>query len=114
MSYEGYYQFICKDGHYTTEDCYMMEPEDFKCSYIGKDFHGRTGACSAPLAWWNSVNTTNGSFEPDERPGFEGREIRIDGYVELTPIKTETCDKCHSVLDQRYIPPQGYGHLVTI
>ncbi len=96
MSYEGYYQFICKNGHLSTHDVYAMEPESFKCEATG---------CGAALAWWNQVNLTNGSFET-----VRGKEVRIDGYIELTPISETACSKCHSILDRRYAPPRKGGH----
>jgi hypothetical protein len=82
MSYEGYTQVLCKNGHYHTYDCYTwscicdtswdidkQEPREWKCPI-----------CQASLAWRNGVNLTNGSFEVNPETG---KEERIDGYVEL-------------------------------
>ena len=46
MSYEGYEQAICENGHYQEVDAY------FSCENC------RT--CGAPIKWTNSVEETNG------------------------------------------------------
>lgn len=86
MSYEGYVQFICPQGHYWTEDCYQDRGECPKCGYAA--------------IWENSVDITNGSFEGDER---------IDGYVELKIKKQDKCDKCNSILEETYHIPKNKG-----
>jgi hypothetical protein len=50
MSYEGYEQCICKNGHYFELDVmyFWHEPENAVCD-----------ECEAPAAWRNSVDTTN-------------------------------------------------------
>jgi len=73
MSYEGYSQFLCKKGHYWTEDCYLADKENCKCPI-----------CFGSVDWENQVNITNGSFEDGER---------IDGFVELK-IKSEISGQC--------------------
>lgn len=67
MSYEGFTQRICETGHYLTLDCNEWGDDHDTCPY-----------CNKPWAWTNMVNTTNGSFDDDDK--------RIDGYVELTVI----------------------------
>ena len=50
MSYEGYEQYICQNGHAWTEDCsYSFEEEDRVCPI-----------CQAKQAWYNAVDDTNG------------------------------------------------------
>jgi len=43
MSYEGYSQLWCKNGHYWTVDCYeldYLEPEDYpKCPVVKKSLY---------------------------------------------------------------------------
>jgi hypothetical protein len=79
MSYEGYSQFLCKNGHYWTENCYNTEDklEDNVCF-----------KCASPAVWENMVNETNGTHEDDG--------TRIDGYVELEVEKEIrcTCGEC--------------------
>ena len=69
MSYEGYSQLLCKNGHNWEVDCNDMpqeyeEPRDELCP-----------KCNEPAIWENTVNITNGSFDEDGE--------RIDGFVEL-------------------------------
>ena len=80
MSYSGYSQFLCKNGHHWTEDsCMLMYKnlEENKCSI-----------CKEPAVWEKMVNTTNGSFDEDGN--------RIDGFIELK-IKSQRsgiCSEC--------------------
>ena len=99
MSYEGYSQFLCAKGHYWTVDCYAVDfCDDNKCP-----------ECGSKAVWENMVNTTNGSYEGNER---------IDGYVELEVLeeaKTCKCDKCgneHVVEPVRYKVPKGKGRKI--
>ena len=85
MSYEGYSQFLCKNGHYWTRDCY---DDDRICP-----------KCSDLAVWENMVNTTNGSFEGN---------LRIDGFIELTIAEITECKTCGTVLETIYkIPKKG-------
>jgi hypothetical protein len=93
MSYEGYTQYLCAKGHYHTRDC--MYDDLTICP-----------DCMADIVWSNMVDVTNGSFEQDERPGFEWNEIRIDGYVELEVEYERKCDCCGSVLETTYKIPK--------
>lgn len=100
MSFEGYYQVLCKRGHYTTFDVYMEEPEHFTCAY-----------CGSSVAWWNMVDVTNGSYDIDT----EGNEIetkRIDGYVELKQTYIQSCKECHRPTEILYEIPKKKGHLI--
>ena len=57
MSYEGYSQLLCKNGHYWKKDCYEVdytELKDHKCP-----------VCKKPAIWENMVDITNGSFDDD-------------------------------------------------
>ena len=77
MSFEGYYQVICKNGHYHTKDSYEAD-EEMACPF-----------CKSPKAWENLVDVTNGSED--------GGGNRIDGFVFLKATKdarTCTCGKC--------------------
>lgn len=84
MSYEGYTQYLCENGHASIKDAYddYFNEEFFKCP-----------CCNGKQAWSNMVDVTNGSFDVDEH----GNEIRIDGYVELEvkiPAPVCTCAAC--------------------
>jgi len=88
MSFEGYYQILCRNGHSRSEDCYADPNFDNSPT---REWHGTEDmewpvwhcTCHAVAAWWNLVNTTNGSYYEDER---------IDGYVELeVATEPDTC-----------------------
>ena len=88
MSYEGYEQILCTQGHYIEQDvnAYTQWNE-------GKWF---CPECGSPEAWRNNVNTTNGSWEDNGR----GKQVRIDGYVTLEvdqPPKKCSCSSCGNV-----------------
>jgi len=53
MSYEGYQQCLCTNGHYWTVDCYDHSRNDL-CP-----------DCGSPIAWENGVDLTNGSDPND-------------------------------------------------
>lgn len=86
MSYEGFTQYLCKNGHYHTQDC----------SY---DDLTICPNCMADIVWSNMVDVTNGSFEI-----IDGKEVRIDGYVDLKIKYERQCDCCGSILTTYKIP----------
>ena len=100
MSFEGYHQYWCEHGHYHTRDAYddYSGEEGFKCPY-----------CDGKEAFCNLVDLTNGSYGYDEN----GRQIRIDGYIELELAEsapTCTCDKCghtHALGPAVYVIPKS-------
>lgn len=99
MSYEGYDNFLCRNGHLRGFDAHDdMDVRLYCCP-----------ACGAGAAWWNSVDETNGI---DEDTGH------CPGYVELelaTPAIYETCSLGHRhvTCEATYkIPPKGVGHHV--
>lgn len=81
ISYEGYSQLICKNGHNWNVDCNEMpnllyeEPRDMICP-----------KCKEPEVWENMVNLTNGSYDTETGE-------RIDGYVELE-VEGEIAGEC--------------------
>lgn len=86
MSFEGYYQILCDNGHHDTVDAYYM-PEDntaWSCRH-----------CGAPEAWRNLVDVTNGSFEDCEEEECWCYEARTDGYVELEALQPEETAVCN-------------------
>jgi len=101
MSFEGYYQLVCTNGHQYNADLY------------GEEEHTKCPICNSCAKWWNLVNLTNGSFEGDG-----DNETRIDGYVELVvekAAKTCKCDKCgndHIIEQETYLVPTKEGHIV--
>ena len=79
MSYEGYEQYWCKNGHYWTIDSSltMWDERKQKCPI-----------CGEMEVFSNGVNTTNGSFDGDER---------IDGFIqpELISKHQAQCEYCN-------------------
>lgn len=100
MSFEGYYQILCENGHYETHDVYTNGPEYFKCSTCGED-----------AKWWNLVDLTNGSYTNDG--------TRIDGFVHFREMEVFACrcDKCgivHTAKPSIYEIPKDKGHLKKV
>ena len=91
MSYEGFTQYLCKNGHLHELDCYM---DDLKICPV----------CSEKIVWENSVDVTNGSFDE-----IDGKEVRIDGYVELKIKSRRKCEHCNSILEMTYEIPEKEG-----
>lgn len=75
MSFEGYYQCLCKKGHRVSLDCWS-EPDEEVC------YH-----CKEPIVWQNLVDQTNG-----EEVGF----IPDNSFKTLLvkDVVTETCICC--------------------
>lgn len=108
MSFEGYHQLICKEGHLGVSDCYDVDPKFWVCHEI---VHGHF--CGKGAQWWNLVDVTNGSF--DEEMGN-----RIDGYIELSPfIQGDmcccgSCGHSHRLSPDLYRPPATGGHRTDV
>jgi hypothetical protein len=84
MSWEGFYQQLCKKGHYTSQSAEYQD-SDIKCSL-----------CGEKIVWVNTVDTTNGSHEGNKR---------IDGYVDLKVDKNTKCKECGHTLELTYKIP---------
>lgn len=109
MSYEGYEQLLCANGHARSVNAMETMYGDFdvstwKCS------------CGAGLAWFNCVDQTNGSFHTCSTTG---KQVRTDGHIELEVDKsavTKTCECCgHTAIVEEEtfkIPLEG-GHRVN-
>jgi len=118
MSFEGYYQILCRNGHESEADCYedpnFDGPERVSFYDGGEEFDHplwRCHSCNEVAAWWNLVDITNGSYYDDER---------IDGYVELeyatTPeMCTCACGHTHAKGGElsTYRIPESGGHIVN-
>ena len=65
MSFEGYYQALCENGHSCVRELWEDDWGNFECEVCHVD----------KVAWWNLVDVTNGSWDDDG--------TRIDGYAEL-------------------------------
>lgn len=78
MSFEGYYQRLCKNGHCMTEDVYMASEND-KCR-----------KCGEGVKWSHLVDTTNDCGNP----------------IVLKEDSRRSCEHCESVLEVRYKIPK--------
>lgn len=74
MSFEGYEEVICANGHYDTADVYSdSKLLNNKCALCGANFH-----------WFNLVDTTNGMQEPDD-PGSWPALKEVVAKIPRTP-----------------------------
>ena len=138
MSYSGWVQILCKNGHYATADCWDFPK--FKESDCGVLW--TCPVCGELAVWYNSINTTNGGYcekwdkesnicEEENDYDVEWARCdeeqlarckkncgRIDGYVELEVDKEEETKlclwcECRKVISQKtYKIPEGKGHKV--
>lgn len=135
MSFEGYYQILCRNGHLHCCDCYENpnfedcrgsgDPMDYDPSYDSPVW--KCPVCQELATWWNLVDVTNGSYcecNIDYLERSEGCKYcdrgRIDGEVDLeVSVATETCvcKECgtaHVVSMGTYKIPESGGHRVNL
>jgi hypothetical protein len=97
MSYEGYEQVLCPNGHLWIEDA-------LKAMYEGYDL---CSVCKAKPVWCNSVDQTNCDPEVE-------KEMRVE-LVLRSPAEINTCKECgHSKLvkEQTYVIPTDKGRKI--
>ena len=87
MSYEGYEQILCKNGHYTEIDCYVFEFEEFVCHH-----------CGAGVGWSRGVDQTNDNGSPIDMAPF----LKAPAIYEACP----TCDHKKMVAPDVYNIPE--------
>jgi len=108
MSYEGYEQLICENGHEFSIDAYeTMTYSDDVCDDPHKEI--KCPVCEGKVVWWNAVDLTNGSWDDDGE--------RIDGYFELDIKTTAVHCECAVCGDKHVktaatvrIPDESVGH----
>lgn len=95
MSWEGYYQLLCKNGHQWSVDGYDYSSECCLCPH-----------CKEPSVYWNQVDQTNDNGDED-----------VVEFEEIEPAKmcTCACGNLHQIAPPRYkMPPTreegGRGH----
>ena len=88
MSYEGYTEVLCSNGHYTTIDCH--------------DSLERCPWCKSLPKMTREVDQTNGAMEnyPITMSSFHALKVK-------EPLKTQTCDLGHKhiIKQQTYYFP---------
>lgn len=93
MSFEGYYQILCENGHYFEYDVY---------SNFGIDNYGfwKCPECNSRLAWYNLVDETN-----SEEEDWCDNRIDLECKKETEYCRCELCGDTHvKELPQYYIP----------
>ena len=102
MSYEGHYQLLCARGHGDSADAYDFG-STFLDTYRCDDLHRGGIKCGAPVAWYNSVDNTNG----------DGVEVVL---VVCRGVDYDICESCdHRKLraDATYVIPEREGTRVS-
>src|SRR6185436_1115387 len=111
MSYEGYVQVLCTQGHLNEYD-YLDWEEIRDRPEVTYNIVGGTRTyqkvvwscpdCKSPVAFVNHVDTTNGTdYDTGEGVGMK--------FEVISPAKTETCNLgiTHLIEEARYKIPQG-------
>jgi len=90
MSFEGYYQRLCNNGHLSEEDVYSSCNEHYwHCT-----------VCKEPLAWWNLVDQTNSQDEG---------KISLQEKSPATDCQCH-CGHIHVAVAKTYYIPESVGH----
>lgn len=101
MSYEGYDQILCENGHLSIYDAFTS-PIGY-----GED-HWECGVCGADMAWWGGVDETNGEDEETHMcPG------EVDFKMKGQPTAS-LCKHCGAIKNEpaTYEIPEGVGHRI--
>ena len=88
MSYEGYYEYVCRNGHLTHINCYDDHDNYEVCD-----------KCGADIIYRRTVDQTN---------GFDKK-----AYPDLDVKKQKTCPSCGCVEETIYHLPKhkkGFGN----
>lgn len=88
MSFEGYIQRLCKNGHLEEIDVYDFESKDEKCDECGEEW-----------VWQNTVDQTNG-----------GDVGRVELEIESPDVYETICEHCGAqrlVAEETYKIPLG-------
>jgi len=114
MSYEGYVQFLCKNGHAFDRDVYEVDAAEEKTA---------CPVCKEPPIWCNNVDQTNGCMKADGTPwdweGDTDHSECICGRVDLEVVAPEAickCDRCgvtHQACPPIYKIPEGKGRRIV-
>lgn len=102
MSYEGYDQILCKNGHLFEYDCYVSPIDCHESVW-------HCPICNEGMAWWNSIDQTNGV---DEETNLYPGQIVLE-YK--TQPKYEVCIHCGNsklIEKETYIIPVDKGHKI--
>jgi hypothetical protein len=106
MSYNGWRQLICENGHYYTMRAVDIDYDENGPCVIPAD----CPVCNAHAVWYNEVDVTNGSYcinrhnDRCKDCDLYGSQLcnngRIDGFIELEESSEDEiflCSKCGSM-----------------
>lgn len=96
MSFEGFVQYLCKNGHNWDNDVYWDDDSE-KCPI-----------CEAEIVWSNLVDTTNGSFCNCNEGCENCEDGRIDGYIELEVKEPAVYSECKECGTKKLIKEETY------
>jgi len=115
MSFEGYYQVLCRNGHSHQVDVYSgdefvfdAKPSNLETVRSGQDYSSnlpvyKCNACGEVVGWWNLVDDTN-----CDQAGL----IALD---EVKPAQYQTCNLGHehTIEEAIYRPSESGGHFIN-
>jgi len=96
MSYEGYEQLICRNGHYHIGDCWEIGIGD------KAEDNWHCPNCNESLTWINSVDTTSD----------EGNPIKLEIKTSAGTCTCTVCGNIHAVRPETYHVPENGGHRI--
>ena len=93
MSYEGYAEYLCANGHYKST----------------ADDDGSKGCrhCDAAWAYWHPVNETNG-YDPVDTETYEAAK-KEDGYDDIWKVDHYGNKYAEKILRYRPVTPEEEG-----
>lgn len=97
MSYEGYIERLCANGHLSNVDCYEDAPNT--CVI-----------CQAPIAWERNVDETNGVEE--RNPNTMPSKLKIKTPAEFFDLEGELRKLCESVINEKSIPEEQVQNIL--
>ena len=98
MSYEGYEEILCENGHRRMYDCWDAPVlEEWVCP-----------GCGAKAKWWAMVDCTNGA---DPATGMFPGEVNLDVKDSML-CKCPDCGNSHCMKETTYHIPKDGGHII--
>lgn len=104
MSYEGYDQLLCENGHYSTE-----HPYHYGIQYCA--------ICGAQIVWQFCVDQTNGCEHDEEEHRDDCCGIPLSEFPIREPEQSHDCSECGTHIVKRaatYHPPPGKGARIPL
>jgi hypothetical protein len=98
VSYEGWFQLLCANGHLSACDAYEDPPVVCRCG--------------ASMVWSNSIDNTNGCSSPDDHSRVGSCECGMVDLEVVTPGEVCECPTCgvrHEKAEPVYKIPTTWG-----